>query len=1053
MFEKSVTDLIRGIRANKHNEQAFIRTAINEIQTEVKQDLELKANAIQKLMVLHLMGYDMSWSHFHIIEVMSSQKLAHKKIGYMAVNFDNIGRDVLQSEYGYSNADYKPDKKKTVLALHALAQIVTPDLARDLHVDIIGNYAVISGMLNHSSVYIRKRALLVLYRIFLKYPEALKIAFPKLKDKLNDDDPTVVSTAVTVICELAKKNPHAYLPLAPQLFALLTGGAILLTLGSNNWTLIKIIKLFSALTPFEPRLIKKLATPLVNIIETTRAMSVVYECINTIITGGMISEQNIGTGEDEKLVSVCMNKLKVFLEQSDQNLKYLGLYAVGKLLQVRPQMVSEHRDAILKCMEDEDVSIRTRALELISGLVTPKSLFGIVKRLLVHLAESETNNLTLDEVNYRSFVAKTVILSCSKDMYANITNFEWYIHVLVDLSFFPGVEAGNLIRDQLIDVCVRVKETPLLSDESLLSGKNNSQVLYAAAWICGEYADSSSDLEKILYIVIAPENVGLDASIQVVYLFTFLKLFSKYAKQISPETFQLFSDSLDIFIGSPELSVQERAITIKQILADCKPKSDNPWSESQEVGELPWAAGNIEMLFEGEFNPVSQKTVEKITAPDDLTFDEWLVEPPLDLPPARIPSTYIPEPPTVEVANVDRSAYMLGSNKSLKADDTSNIPIVRLSIEEPLQVGDKPLQFQGRFSSVMSRPEVKHYELNKTTDGIVETEESPKKAKKKKSKKGKKEKEDSCIEVELGVVLWQNQEICLRADKWTYNSKESLQIEFHASLHELSTDAGIDFAIAPSTEVKEKNLFTLACISTKKEPLTAHWIGQLYLENMPFIPVQFDLPYVVNLPTLFPMTPEKFLHILQNPPSNGFGSTGSTNLIPPVSIEFAEAVSLISKHLNFTTVEILPNAASIYGYTWYGVHIVGLVKERTNKHGKTIISVEIKSGNAATVDLVVDELSQLVTIWSVYEKGLPAVDYPEPAKESPLVVEEEFQITDLDPINYTNPEEELRLANLSLQLCSVLLRGNEIMDEIKQQLKMQELETNIVLEKEKVEIL
>jgi AP-3 complex subunit delta len=46
----------------------------------------------------------------------------------------------------------------------------------------------------------------------------------------------VVSSAVNVICELAAKNPQNYLPLAPQLFKLLTTS-------SNNWMVIKIIKL------------------------------------------------------------------------------------------------------------------------------------------------------------------------------------------------------------------------------------------------------------------------------------------------------------------------------------------------------------------------------------------------------------------------------------------------------------------------------------------------------------------------------------------------------------------------------------------------------------------------------------------------------------------------------------------------------------------------------------------------------------------------------------------------------------------------------------------
>lgn len=48
----------------------------------------------------------------------------------------------------------------------------------------------------------------------------------------------VVSAAVNVICELARKNPKNYLSLAPQLYKLLTTS-------SNNWMLIKIIKLVS----------------------------------------------------------------------------------------------------------------------------------------------------------------------------------------------------------------------------------------------------------------------------------------------------------------------------------------------------------------------------------------------------------------------------------------------------------------------------------------------------------------------------------------------------------------------------------------------------------------------------------------------------------------------------------------------------------------------------------------------------------------------------------------------------------------------------------------
>lgn len=74
------------------------------------------------------------------------------------------------------------DYRETALALHGLASIVTPDLGRDLSPDLI-------AMMNHSRPYIRKRVALVLYRVFLKYSDALRMAYPRLKEKLEDPDP------------------------------------------------------------------------------------------------------------------------------------------------------------------------------------------------------------------------------------------------------------------------------------------------------------------------------------------------------------------------------------------------------------------------------------------------------------------------------------------------------------------------------------------------------------------------------------------------------------------------------------------------------------------------------------------------------------------------------------------------------------------------------------------------------------------------------------------------------------------------------------------------
>lgn len=50
MWERTLKDLIRGLRANKTDESKFIAKAVDEIRREVRsKDMELKAGAVLKL--------------------------------------------------------------------------------------------------------------------------------------------------------------------------------------------------------------------------------------------------------------------------------------------------------------------------------------------------------------------------------------------------------------------------------------------------------------------------------------------------------------------------------------------------------------------------------------------------------------------------------------------------------------------------------------------------------------------------------------------------------------------------------------------------------------------------------------------------------------------------------------------------------------------------------------------------------------------------------------------------------------------------------------------
>ena len=88
-------------------------------------------------------------------------------------------------------------------------------------------------------------------------------------------------------------------------------------------------------------------------------------------------------------IQLCVQKLRILIEDSDQNLKYLGLLAMGKILKTNPKSVQGHKDLIMQCLDDTDESIRLRALDLLYGMVSRKNLMEIVKKLMTHMDKAE----------------------------------------------------------------------------------------------------------------------------------------------------------------------------------------------------------------------------------------------------------------------------------------------------------------------------------------------------------------------------------------------------------------------------------------------------------------------------------------------------------------------------------------------------------------------------------------------------------------------------------------------------------------------------------------
>ena len=618
---------------------------------------------------------------------MSSPRFALKRVGYLAAcqGLDQpekspvvlLTTNLLKKELrGATVGGSGENMYHAGLAINALSNIVTEDLGRELLPDLL-------HLLQHPSPYIRKKSLLCLYKVFLKYPQGLRLSFDQIKRCLEDSHPSVVSCAVNVITELSDKNPKNYLPLAPAFFKLLTSSA-------NNWMLIKVVKLLGSLVPEEPRLARKLLDPLSNIVKSTHAKSLLYESVFAItLCLHYVSRGNKEPSNLSETIELCVETLRSFVSDPDQNLKYLGLVGFASLLQSQPKVLHSHsecRGLILKCLSDEDVTIRTRALGLLKFMTTQRNLVDLITQLLGHVEAASGE--------YRCDLVEEIIRMCSSNKYELVMDFAWYVDVLVILAGVRGVgkSQGEAIAKQWMDVAWRV--LPVRSyavrrslevlvcrgsgpEEEDDPAKVNSErhtipdVLPAAAWIVGEYShlipealetegiDPRHDLNSkgpyhaLVQSMTAPTDAAgvnpLAMTTQAVFVQNAMKVFAA-ACQRNQQTHDNHGISIDglvcsdeelnacattlmknlvIYSESPDVEVKERAFTSYQLLVSIGlPADTNVLIPASNIASKCRDASSMltYVLTPEPMKPISAKAQRRKLAeapPSPVSVQEW----------------------------------------------------------------------------------------------------------------------------------------------------------------------------------------------------------------------------------------------------------------------------------------------------------------------------------------------------------------------------------------------------------------------------------------------
>jgi AP-3 complex subunit delta-1 len=399
--------------------------------------------------------------------------------------------------------------------------------------------------------------------------------------------------------------------LAPAFFDLLTNT-------NNNWMLIKVVKLLCSLVSEEPRLARKLLDPLAGIVRNTPAKSLLFEAAYAVTKCLPYSRKSDGSMPSNvpSIVDLCSKTFMEFVEEKDQNLKYLGLVGFGSLIQTAPKILSNpsYRPLILACLSDEDVTIRSRALSLLPSMASRNNLMELVTQLLKHVAFASGT--------YKQNLVAKVVEMCSGEKYTLLQDFRWYLDTLFKLGQNRGLEVhGKLLQSQVCDVALRVLPVRAYavkrSIEVLLkrNSENNNhdydssnvgnngrgelvlpEMLPTLAWIVGEYSDllpeamimdsdavyiynedSEGPYHSIIQAITAPSNESkLPVSVQSAYLQASLKVFAAACanQQVSDSEMEACLHTvfynLGVFTESPDVEVCERASTLKGLLIALK---------------------------------------------------------------------------------------------------------------------------------------------------------------------------------------------------------------------------------------------------------------------------------------------------------------------------------------------------------------------------------------------------------------------------------------------------------------------------------------------------
>lgn len=478
-------ELIRNIRTCKTaaEERSVVSKECAAIRTSFKEDASAyRHRNVAKLLFINMLGYPTHFGQLECLKLIASSRFSDKRLGYLGLTLllDEATEVLMLVINSIKNDLSHQNQYVTGLALCALGNIGNQEMSRSLCREV-------EFLLDSPNPYVRKKAALCALRMIRRVEDIEERFTRHIEQLLLDKSHGVVLGGSALLLAVLEQKPQdigEFTHLVPQLVRVLKG---VLTAGYSyaseydisgitdpflQCALLRLLRVLSKDEVLSDELNDVLAEVCTNT-EGTKNVgnAILYECVQTVIH----------VQAESGLRVLAINILGRFLENRDNNIRYVSLLTLQQVVKVDVKAVQKHRSIIMECLKDTDVSIRKRALDVSCALIGPDNVKTMTKELLNFLLTAEDD-----------FKEDLVMKICmAVDRYP--PNKRWQVDAFIKVLCLAGNFVQCEVRDSFLQTIScstelqRYAATKLYY--ALANNSNQRRLVEASLWTIGEFAD------------------------------------------------------------------------------------------------------------------------------------------------------------------------------------------------------------------------------------------------------------------------------------------------------------------------------------------------------------------------------------------------------------------------------------------------------------------------------------------------------------------------------------------------------------------------------------